>query len=115
MKSETGKLPKGHSYPLKPTALEAALETAGIDIDTHFIRSHGDLFDAHFWPPNEHIPHERLYVRAGSTESERAAEARTEAETVKLPALVRWIAGILAEDVNSPVRREQQALDLSNR
>ncbi len=68
-----------------------------------------------FGRPTRTSPTSGLYVRAGSVESERAAEARTEAETVMLPALVRWIADILAEDVNSPVRREQQALDLTSR
>jgi hypothetical protein len=52
MNSETGKLPKGQSYPLKPSLIAAALAEAGIDIDVHLIRSPGDLFDAHFWPPH---------------------------------------------------------------
>lgn len=112
MKSETGKLPKGHSYPLKPSALEAALSHAGIGIDVHLIRSPGDLFDAHFWPPNENVAYERLYVRTGSVPCERAAEARLHAETVMLPRLVQWIANILAQDTKSPVRREKQVLDL---
>ena len=74
MKSETEKLPKGHSYPLKPLMLEAALASAGIDIDVHLRRSPGDLFDAHFWPPNPNVPKERLYVRAGSVPVDRAAK-----------------------------------------
>lgn len=112
MRSETEKLQKGYSYPLKPSALEAALSGAGIGIDVHLIRSPGELFDAHFWPPNENVSYERLYVRAGSVPSERAAEARLRAETVMLPELVRWIANIIAQDTRSPIRREQQALDM---
>lgn len=112
MQSATAKLPKGHSYPLKRTALEAALARAGISIDLHLIRSPGKLFDAHFWPPNHDVPHERLYVRAGSVPTERAAEARDRMETVVIPSLVEWIADILAQDRNSPVRREQQVIDL---
>ena len=61
MKSETAKLPKGQRYPLKPSALEAALAEAHIAIDTHLIRSPGDLFDAFFWPPNDN------YLTSGST------------------------------------------------
>lgn len=114
MRSETGKLPKGHSYPLKPSTLEAALSGAGIGIDGHLIRSPGELFDAHFWPRNENVSHERLYVRAGSVPSERDAEARLHAENVIVPELVRWIANILAEDTKSPIRREQQVLDLGD-
>jgi hypothetical protein len=113
MQSETAKLPMGHSYPLKPTALEAALANADISIDLHLIRSPGDLFDAHFWPPHANVPYERLYVRAGSVPKEQAAEARHKMETVVLPSLVKWIADILAQDRDSPVRREQQRIDLS--
>jgi hypothetical protein len=112
MHSETAKLPKGHSYPLKPSILEAALSGAGIGIDVHLIRSPGELFDAHYWPPNENVSYERLYVRAGSVPTERATEARLCAEAVLVPELVRWIASILAQDVKSPIRREQQVLDL---
>lgn len=110
MKSETGKLPKGHSYPLRPSSLEAALEHAGIVIDTHLIRSPGDLFDAHFWPPNDNVPHERLYVRAGSVPVAMAATERARMETVTIPSLVRWLSDILAQDHKSPDRRKKQAL-----
>lgn len=112
MRSETAKLPAGHTYPLKPSILEAALTGAGIGIDVHFIRSPGELFDAHFWPPNENISYERLYVRAGSVPHERAAGARVHAETVMLPELIRWLANVLAQDPKSPIRREQQVLEL---
>jgi hypothetical protein len=113
VRSETAKLPKGHSYPLKPAVLDAALARAGISIDLHLVRSPGDLFNAYFWPPNHNVPHERLYVRAGSVPTERAADARQRMETVVIPSLVGWIAEILAQDRNSPVRREQQVIDLS--
>jgi hypothetical protein len=112
MESETRKLPRGQSYPLKPSALEAALADARIAIDTHLIRSPGDLFDAYFWPPNHNIPHERLYIRIGSVPSERAADARRHVESVMIPTLVKWIADILVRDRKSPVRREQQRLVL---
>jgi hypothetical protein len=112
MKSETAKLPKGQRYPLKPSALEAALAEAHIAIDTHLIRSPGDLFDAYFWPPNNNVPRERLYVRVGSVPSELVADARRHVESVMIPTLVKWIADILVRDCNSPVRREQQRLDL---
>ena len=112
MKSETGKLPKGHSYPLRPSSLEAALEGAGIVIDTHLIRSPGDLFDAHFWPPNENVPHERLYVRAGSVPVTTTATEQARVETVSIPSLIRWLSDILAQSHRSPVRREKQTLTL---
>jgi hypothetical protein len=113
MRSETGKLPKGHSYPLQPTALEAALVGAGISIDLHFIRKPGDLFDAHFWPPNANVPYDRLYVRVGSVPTEKAAEARHRMEAIVIPSLIKWLADILAQDRKSPRRREKQFIDLN--
>lgn len=112
MKSETSKLPKGQSYPLKPTALEAAFKNANVTIDVHLISKPGDLFDAHFWPPNDWMPHERLYIRAGTVAKEKASAARIRMETNIIPSLVEWIGGILALDSNSPVRREQQRLEI---
>ena len=112
MKSETAKLPKGQSYPLRPSTLEAALVSASVEVDTHLIRSPGNLFDAHFWPPNENVPYERLYVRAGSVLAVEAADARAWIETVAIPALIEWISGILSQDPASPLRREKQVLNL---
>ncbi len=110
MKSETAKLPKGQSYPLRPSSLKAMLEGAGIAIDTHLIRSPGPLFDAHFWPPNENVPYERLYIRAGTVAAEDGAKERERIETVALSALARWLSNILAQDRLSPIRREKQTL-----
>ena len=112
MKSETGKLPKWHSYPLKPTVLEEALTSAGIVIETHLIRNPGNLFDAHFWPASQNVPSERLYIRAGSVPIEEAANARHRLENHAVPTLVNWVCGILALDRESPVRREKQHLSL---
>jgi hypothetical protein len=110
--SETRKLPKGHSYPLKPTVLEAALASANVLIDLHLIRGPGDLFDAHFWPPSANVPYERLYVRAGSVPREKAAEARQRMETIVIPRLIEWLANILAQDLKSPTRGVQQVINL---
>lgn len=114
MKSETGKLPKGQIYPLKPSLLSAALADAGIGIDVHLIRTPGDLFDAHFWPA-KNMPYERLYVRMGSVPVERAADARTRVAAVIIPRLIKWISVILAADAKSPIRREEQFLNLGLR
>jgi hypothetical protein len=114
VESETGKLPKAQSYPLRPSALEAALARAGVEIDTHLIRGPGVPSDAHFLPPNDYVAYERLSIRVGSVPSREAAAARLRFETVALPALVAWIGAILALDIGSPIRREQQYLDLRN-
>jgi hypothetical protein len=113
MQSETAKLPKSHSYVLKPSVLEEALLSAGIDVSTHLVRRPGGLFDAHFWPPSPDVPYETLYIRAGSVRASEAAAARQRFETVILPLLVAWISSILAQDRRSPVRREKQRLNLA--
>ena len=113
MQSETAKLPKGQSYPLRPSVLAAALADAGITIDTHLIRSPGNLFDAHFWPPDDNIAHERLYIRTGSVAAGRVTHARSHMEGVVVPRLIAWVADILAADAKSPVRRERQAISFS--
>ena len=112
MKSETETLPRRQSYPLRPSTLEDALNRAGVSIDVHLIRKPGALFDAHFWPPNPNVPHERLYIRVGSVPVEQVGAVRREIEEKALPVLVKWIANILAQDPKSPIRREQQVLDL---
>jgi hypothetical protein len=114
MKSETAKLPKGQSYPLRPSIFEAALLDADLSIDTHLIRSPGNLFDAHFWPPNENVAYERLYVRFGSVPSADLGQARSRVETEAIPTLLRWIVDILAQSHSSPIRREKQSIDLSH-
>ncbi len=114
MKSETRKLPKGHSYPFKPSFLAAALERAEINIDIQFIRSPSRrLFAADFWPANRNVSYERLYICAGSVPVERAASARRWAEETAIPQLIQWIAAILAADPKSPIRREEQSIRLA--
>jgi len=112
MKSETAKLPKGQSYPLRPYVLSTALADAGVEIDTYLVRSPGSLSDAHFWPPNENVPFERLYVRTGSVPYQELAVARQWMENIAVPKLAEWVVGILSGDKMSPVRREVQWLSL---
>jgi hypothetical protein len=110
MKSATAKLPRGQSYPLKPSKLEEALASANIAIDAYLTRTPGRYFNACFWPPNPNVSYERLYIQAGSVPIDEAERARSEIEETALPAIVEWIAGILALDPKSPIRREQQNL-----
>jgi hypothetical protein len=113
MKSETGKLPKGQSYPIKPSLLAAALADAGISIDTHLVRSPGTTFDAEFWPPNPNVPYERLYIRIGSVAKERATQARQRMQDELIPHLTRWVAEILSADPKSFIRQREQWINLS--
>lgn len=109
MQIERAKLPKGMSYPLKPSFLQAALSCADVDTEARFVQVvRGFLFDAHFWPPSPNVAHERLYLRAGAVSAAWSRVARAYLETSVIPEFVAWMQGILSLPVNSPVRREKQ-------
>ncbi len=109
MRIEKSPLPKGMSYVLKSSVLEHALSEAGIELDTQLIHgSRGIFFDAYFWPSNQNVAQERLYVRAGVVQASAAREARAYIDGSVVPEFVAWVKSILALPNNSPVRREQQ-------
>ncbi len=87
---------------------------AGIETDCHLVRNHSDLFDAFFWPPNENIAYERFYIRIGTVPSVEAVLMRQRMETQVIPELMSWALNILEKDLKSPVRREEQELDLAS-
>jgi hypothetical protein len=111
--SETGKIPKGYGYPLKPSSLANALVAAGMEIEVHLVRHHSKrLFDAHFWPPNPNVSHERLYVTVGTVAAPYLPECRKRVESECIPNLIRWVSGIIALDPKSPIRRQSQMIEL---
>jgi hypothetical protein len=114
MRSETDRLPKGQSYPLKPSLLAAALAAANIEIDTFLMRSRRSVgaFNVNFWVPNQNVSHERLHILVGAIPTVRLAEVSAHTETVLLPRLIAWVGNILSLDERSVVRRDGQTLIL---
>jgi hypothetical protein len=111
--SETGEIPKGYGYILKPSFLANALSAAGVEINAHLVRSHRKrLFDAHFWPLNSSVSYERLYVTAGTAIARDLPELRQRVELESIPTLVCWLSGIISQDPGSPIRREEQTIQL---
>lgn len=110
MRSSTAKIPKGQSYPLRPSALEEALTSADVAIDVYLTRTPGRVFNAHYWPSSSNVPFDRIYIQAGSVPSDEVSTVRAEFEAYAIPVLVRWIAQIAAADERSSVRRDQQLL-----
>lgn len=109
MRIEKSPLSKGMSYVLKSSVLERALSEAGIGLDTKLIHGSGGIFfDTYFWPPNQNVAYERLYVRAGAVHTSVSREARLHIEGSVVPEFVAWVKSILVLPNNSPVRREQQ-------
>ena len=114
MHIEKKKLSKGLSYPLRASALEAALSDSAIAADAHLIQGGGNkLFECFFWPPNPNVPHERLYIRTAAVPEASANEARFFVEKSVIPEFAAWLKGILALAPNSTVRREEQYFERS--
>ena len=109
MHIEKTKLPKGMSYPLQSSFLEAAFSAHGISLDTHLVQgSSSYALECFFWPPNPNNNHERIYIRTSATPSTRAQELRFFINDQVIPELVVWLKNILALPPNSTRRREEQ-------
>jgi hypothetical protein len=109
MRIEKCRLPKGMSFVLRSSALEAALDAAGIRTETILLHVDGSvLLDAFFWPPQPSRPYECFYLRAGAVRSTEANLARRHVETIVIPEFIAWASGILALPMNSPIRRSEQ-------
>jgi hypothetical protein len=105
---ERAQLPKTLSYPLKALTLRQAFSEVGIPLDTHVILAPSKiLLDAHFWPPNARVPHERLYVRVGAVPRAEAYAARKFMRETGLPELVAWLNKLLALPARSPHRQTE--------
>lgn len=114
MHIEKKKLSKGLSYPLSASALEAALSGLTIAADAHLIQGGGGkLFECFFWPPNQNVPHERLYIRTAAVPEATVNEARLFVENSVIPEFAVWLKSILALAPNSAVRREEQYFERS--
>src|SRR5690349_20334842 len=105
--SETGKIPKGYGYLLKPSVILNALTAANLGgIHIHLVRSHGRrLFDAHYRPPDSEVPYERLHIKVGTAHERDLPELRRQSKSEALPALVQWISDLVAQDLRSAIRR----------
>jgi hypothetical protein len=110
-------LPAGASYALKPSVLEAALQTGGVQTATALYQwrngwsDSGVLFQADFYPPGRYYRNhdELLTVRSRAVPSPLRSEARAFLEGSVLPAFVKWIAGLESLPPDSTLRREKQS------
>jgi len=107
--SQKAPLPKSRRFVLRSTSLEQALREAGIQLETSLRFVSSDVyFLAYFWPPNPEVPHERLYIQAGSVPSAEAFASREHIERSVLPRFALWVNRLLSLPLNSPIRREKQ-------
>jgi hypothetical protein len=113
MKSQADRLPKGRSYPLKPTMLAGAIDAAGLNLPLKLTR--WDRFEsgltARFYPDGAWAGEdgEMIWVCCRAVPSDHASAIRAAILGVGIPRLIDWAKAIEALDVRSTVRREQQA------
>lgn len=117
MDSRADKLPKGRSYPLKPSVLINAVEASGLTIPVELTRwdKFDHVFKATFYPSGSRPGREGdffwVYCRAVS--SERAAEARALVEAEAIPQFIEWAKNIEKLDTLSTIRREKPTFEFS--
>lgn len=111
MRSWQKKPPKGRSYPVRPSVLEAAIADAGIMLPVELARidsSEEAALTAGYSPPGSFPKGELFQLTCPSVPSERATAVRVALEAEAIPQFVEWAKGIEALDHHSPVRREHQ-------
>lgn len=112
MKSRGDKLPRGRSYPLKPSELERQVSDAGLQLPVEFTRwdRFDNVFQASFQPegtwPGKDGEFFWVYCRAVPSVHARDANAKLLSEGI--PKFLEWAKGIEKLDERSPIRREKQ-------
>jgi hypothetical protein len=102
-------LPRGRSFILRSGILDAALDSAGLEIETILIyTSTGTFFTAEFWPPIPAAPHDRLYIVTGTVAAQSAAQARVHMAHEIVPKFVDWAQRLIRLPENSPERARKQ-------
>ena len=102
-------LPRGRSFVLRSGILDAALASAGLEIETILnYSSTGTFFTAEFWPPTPAAPHDRLYIVTGTVAAQSAAQARADMTHEIVPRFVDWAQRLIRLPANSPERARKQ-------
>lgn len=112
MKSRGEKLPRGRSYPLKPSELEREVIASGLRLPVEFTRwdRYDSVLQASFYPegtwPGKDGEFFWVYCRAVPSAHARQVNAKLLSDGI--PRLLEWAAEIEKLDARSPIRREKQ-------
>lgn len=112
MKSWGEKLPRGRSYPLKPSELEREVVASGLKLSVEFTRwdRFDSVFQATFYPEGSLWDREgeyfSIYCRAVPSDHARDANAKLLSDGI--PKFLAWAKEIEKLDERSPIRRERQ-------
>ena len=110
------KLPAGLSYALRPSRLEDAVVSAGIQLPVALHQQHkvwaikAPALSASFYPPKSYLGGSggRFSVKSCAVPSSERKTWQDFAEDVFLPALIAWIASIETLSADSVIRRAEQ-------
>lgn len=112
---EKPKVRKGLSYALKTSWVEQALRDARVECPAslHYWtpQSGGSLLQAFYWLPDANVPHDRVYIRAGTVDSVRRQDAALQLQNRGLPAFVQWLRTVASLPRNSPVLHQKPMFD----
>jgi hypothetical protein len=112
-------LPAGRSYAIKPSRLEEAIASAGIQLTVSLHQSHKawnpeqPALCGKFYPAGSYLGGEAgsVIVHSYAVPSDQRLIAQSFAELTFIPALVHWVLSIEALPQNSTIRREEQSFD----
>lgn len=110
--SHGDKLPKGRTYPLKPSELEREIAASGLTLPVEFTRwdKFDSVFQASFYPVGTWLGKDGqffwVYCRAVPSIHARAAHTKILSEAI--PKFIDWAKHIEALDDQSPIKREKQ-------
>lgn len=92
------KISRDYSFVLKTTQLEDFLKSNNIDINVNLDywkpQEIGSIFEVHYWFPNQNIPYDRLYIRAGAVLKIDIQLARKSLTDEVFPAFLKWLMNI---------------------
>ena len=96
------KLPKGFTYPLKSSLLQAACEDNGIELPIT-LRYHPDanLFVADYFFPSTWQDYERISILSGSVISHDSLDAREHMSKSVIPGFIDWVDELINLPENS--------------
>ena len=109
------KIPSQYSYVLKTGLLEKLLAdysiSIHIDLNYCYFKNMSCIFEAYYWLPNDNVPYDRLYIRAGALPKENTLLAREKLEKIVLPKFAVWTKNILALPYNSSLLKHNLHFD----
>ncbi len=96
------KLPRGFTYPLKSSLLQAACEDIGIELPiTLRYRPDANLFVGHYFFPATWQDYECINILSGAVNSHKSLYAREHMSKSVIPGFIAWVDELIKLPENS--------------